>query len=134
MLGVKLRSEHNLAHPADARLKAALQQWSAIEPRADFESCVWRRLRVADAAESSAPGLWVIARGWLTRAGEALRRSLAAEPAWVHAMAATAGLVVGVALALSAPQTHTGPNSVAPLLHSRTLTGAYLTMVSGGAR
>ena len=121
MFGVKFRTKHNLAHPGDARLKALLQQWPGIEPRPGFESCVWRRIRVASAAESSAPGLWVIVRGWLS-----------AEPAWVNAMAATAGLLVGVALALSAPQTRTGPYSTAPLLHAQTLTGAYLTMVSGG--
>lgn len=123
MFGVKLRSKHSLAHPADPRLKAVLQQWPAVEPRADFESCVWRRIRAAAAAESTAPGLWVIVRGWLS-----------AEPAWVPAMAATAGLLVGVALALSGPQPRTGPYSTAPLLHAQTLTGAYLTMVSGGAR
>lgn len=123
MFGVKFRSEHNLAHPDDARLKALLQQWPGIEPRADFEFCVWRRIRTAATAESTAPGLWVVVRGWL-----------AAEPAWVPAMAATAGILVGVALALSAPQTRTGPYSAAPLLHSQTLAGAYLTMVSGEAR
>lgn len=123
MFGVKLRSKHNLSHPGDARLKAVLRQWHGIEPHANFESCVWRRIRTAAAAESTVPGLWVIVRGWLN-----------AEPAWIHAVAAAAGLMVGVSLALSAPQTHTGPSSAAPFLHSRTLTGAYLTMVSGGAR
>jgi len=123
MFGIKLRSKHNLAHPGDARLKAVLQQWHGIEPRSDFEFCVWRRIRAVAAAESSAPGLWVIARGRLTT-----------EPAWVPAMAAAAGLVIGVLTALSVPQTRTGPYSIAPLFHAQTLTGAYLTMVSGGAR
>lgn len=123
MFGIKFRSKHNIAHPGDARLKAMLQQWHGIEPRADFESCVWRRIRAASAAESTAPSLRVIVRGWL-----------AAEPVWVHAVAAAAGLMVGVSLALAAPQTRTSPYSAAPLLHSQTLTGAYLTMVSGGAR
>src|SRR5450759_991531 len=111
MFGVKFRSKHNFSHPGDARLKALLQQWHAIEPRSDFESGVWRRIHAAAAAESSAPGLWVIVRGWLS-----------AEPAWVNAMAATAGLLAGVALALSAPQTRTGSYSTAPLLHAQTLT------------
>ena len=123
MFGVKFRSEHNLAHPADARLKAVLQQWPAIEPRFDFESCVWRRIRVAYAEESTAPGLWGKVRGWLS-----------AEPAWVHAVAAAAGLVVGVSMALSVPQTRTSSYPAAPLLYAQTLTGAYITMVSGGAR
>ncbi|MDP2989126.1 MAG: hypothetical protein Q8O57_00985 [Kiritimatiellota bacterium] len=123
MFGVKLRIKHSLTHPGDARLKAVLQQWPAIEPRSDFESCVWRRIRTAAAAESTAPGLWVIVRGWLS-----------AEPAWAPAMAATVGLLVGVAMALFAPQTRTGPYFASPLLHSQTLTGAYLTMVSGGTR
>src|SRR5450830_772485 len=107
MFGIKLRSQHNFAHPGDARLKALLQQWPGIEPRSDFESCVWRRIRVAAAAESRAPGLWVIVRGWLS-----------AEPAWVHAAAAAAGLLVGVSMALSVPQTRTGAYSTAPLLHA----------------
>lgn len=123
MIDVKSGTQHSLAHPDDVRLKAVLQQWPDIEPRFDFESCVWRRIRVAATAESTAPGLWVIVRGWLN-----------AEPAWVHAVAATAGLLVGVSLALVAPQTRTGPYSTASLLNAQTLTGAYLTMVSGGAR
>ncbi|MBU4198401.1 MAG: hypothetical protein KKG09_09270 [Verrucomicrobia bacterium] len=123
MFDIKLRSKHNVAYPGDARLKALLQQWHGIDPRSDFESCVWRRIRVASAEEVIAPGLWVILRGWL-----------AAEPAWVPAMAATAGLLFGVSLALSAPHTHPGPYSTASLLHAQTLAGGYLTMVSGGAR
>lgn len=123
MFGTKLRTKHSLVHPDDARLKAILQQWHGLEPRSDLESCVWRRIRVAAAAESAAPGLWAIVRGWLS-----------VEPAWVPAMAATAGLLVGVAMALSVPQTRPGPSSTASLLHAQTLTGAYLTMVSGGAR
>ncbi|MFH1969361.1 MAG: hypothetical protein ABIJ53_03475 [Verrucomicrobiota bacterium] len=123
MFGVKFRSKHNIAHPDDARLKAVLPHWHGLEPRSNFESCVWRRIRVAAAAESTVPGLWVILRGWLS-----------AEPAWVPAMAAITGLLVGVSLALSVPQTRTGPSSTAPLLNAQTLTGAYLTMVSGGAR
>jgi type III secretory pathway component EscS len=123
MFGIKLRNKHTLSHPGDARLKALLQQWPGIEPRSDLESCVWRRIRAASAEESTAPGLWMILRGWLS-----------AEPVWVHAVAVTVGLLVGVLTALSAPQTRTGPYSTAPLLHAQTLTGAYLTMVSGGAR
>lgn len=123
MFGVKLRIKHSLAHPGDARLKALLQQWHDIAPRSDFESCVWRRIRTAAAAESAAPGRGVILRAWLTVA-----------PAWAPAMAATVGILVGGTMALTAPPTRPEPYSVAPLLHSRTLAGAYLTMVSGGAR
>lgn len=109
--------------PGDLQLQKALQHWHGIEPRSGFESRVWRRIRAAPAAEFTAPGLWAILRG-----------CLAAEQAWVPAMAATAGLLIGVALALSVPQPRAAPYSAAPLLHSRTLAGAYLTMVSGGAR
>ena len=123
MFGKWFKIKRNVADYSGPRLKAVLQQWHGIEPRSDFESCVWRRIRTAAVAESNAHGFWVILRGWLV-----------AEPAWVHAMAATAGLLVGVAMALPAPQTRTGTYSAAPLLHSQTLAGAYLTMVSGGSR
>lgn len=129
-----MNGKHNLAQPDDARLKAVLQQWPGLEPRADFAARVWQGIHAPRAAEARANPLWTIIRAWLTRLGEALRRSLAAEPAWVYAMAATAGIMVGVSMALSAPPPRAVPYSAAPLFHSQTLAGAYLTMASGGSR
>ncbi|MFA5042893.1 MAG: hypothetical protein WC381_06360 [Kiritimatiellia bacterium] len=123
MVDINLRFRRSLAHSDEARLKTALQHWHAIEPRADFESCVWRRICAAAAAESAAPGLWAIARGWLN-----------VEPAWVRAVAAIIGIVAGVSAALSVPQTRADPESAASLLPAQTLTGAYLAMASGGVR
>jgi len=123
MFGKWFKIKRNVADYSGPRLKALLQQWHGIEPRSDFESCVWRRIRAVAAEESTAPGFWVILRGWLST-----------EPPWVHAVAATLGILVGVSLALSMPQTRTGPEFATPLVQVQSLTDAYLTMVSGGTR
>ena len=96
----------------DDKLKQVLGQWRDIEPRAQFEADVMRRLR-EPATEPAA---------WATRFG--------LQPAWVHAVAMLAGIAVGVYAGLGSNLQ--SPNTT--LLKPGTLAGNYVSMISGGAR
>ena len=109
--------------PEDQRLHGLLRAWRGAEPTADFEAAVWRRLREADLPAAR-------------RAGLAGRQPLRFSPgrAWANALAAAAGVMVGVGLAFSAAAPQSGRHGDEPLLHARTLAGAYLALVAGGGR
>jgi hypothetical protein len=40
----------------DPKLRNLLRQWKGIEPRGDFESNVWRKIRLAEAGEPQTAG------------------------------------------------------------------------------
>jgi hypothetical protein len=122
MFGQQSHPRREDAPPRDERLHALLRRWQGVEPRAGFEAAVWRRIRSAPGEEPQA------------RPFAAIRAWFAPQPAWVNAVAATAGIAAGVLVALSAPGTRDSRQIAAPLLHSQTLAGAYLTMVTGGTR
>ncbi|MBI2441279.1 MAG: hypothetical protein HYV35_07915 [Lentisphaerae bacterium] len=143
MFNFNSNSRPHPEHPSDPRLTALLQEWRGIEPSPTFEASVWRRIRSAAVKEQPLPGLWAVA---IRSAWQAMHSAwqargwLRAETVWTPTLAA-AGLVLGVSLALALPQPRSGPDfavyhalSVAPLINSRTLAGAYLTVTSGGIR
>lgn len=120
------RSEHRSAGApqdgCDLRLRALLREWPTPDPRGGFEAAVWRRIRAAAAEIRPLPGRSHV-RCWL-----------ALRPAWANALAAAAGIVVGVGLAVAGSGAQAGRLADEPLLHSQTLAGSYLTMVTGGTR
>lgn len=118
MFGRFFRRERGQVRDDDARLDALLHEWKGMEPGAHFESTVWRRVRRASAPKPVIP-FW---RDWLIPA-----------PAWVSAMAAMLGILVGVWSGFSVPAAHSG-HAAEPLLHAQTLAGSYLAMVTGDAR
>lgn len=99
---------------SDTNLTALLQEWRGITPGATFEADVWNKIQ-----HNSQP----ILREWVT-----------SQFAWVNALAAAAGLVLGVGLAFNAPSTPTRNDAGPSLLHTHTLAGSYLTMAAGGIR
>jgi hypothetical protein len=120
MVGKHFRSESGKGPAGDERLSTLLHEWKGIEPRADFEAAVWRRIRADQAAD----------RG-RRRILEAWREWLDPLPAWVNVAAAAAGIVVGIGMGLSTPAAPGGRQADEPLLHSQTLAGSYLAMATG---
>ena len=124
MFGERFRSESNKTQEADERLSGLLHEWRAFEPKANFESAVWRRIRAASVADQAGLSLSGIFRNWLM-----------ARPAWASAVAASVAILLGAGAGLSSlPGAGSAGQAVEPLLHSQTLAGAYLAMVTGGTR
>ena len=123
MFGRRFSLGSNTAQPDDGRLSALLDQWKSIEPQANFEAVVWRRIRAASAPEQQPLPVAIILRDWFVP-----------RSAWVNAAAVAAGILVGVGLAFFAPAARGGRHANEPLLHAQTLAGSYLTMVTGGPR
>jgi len=96
-------------NPTDDKLKQLLGQWREIEPRAQFEADVLRRIR------QTVPETRSI--GWFN-----------APLLWANAVAVLMGIVVGAYAGLSPISNR---NDVA-LLKPGTLTGNYVSMISGG--
>jgi hypothetical protein len=102
----------------DEKLKERMQAWRGVEPRADFEAEVWRRVAAAPAA-----GL-----EWF----EALRLWFGVRPALANVAAALLAIAIGVGstAALSQPpQAALVINT--PSLQGQTLAGSYLAMTTG---
>jgi hypothetical protein len=96
-------------NPNDDKLKQLLGQWREIEPRAQFEADVFRRIRqTAPEARTT---------GWFS-----------APLIWANAVALLMGVVVGAYAGLSPISNR---QDVA-LLKPGTLTGNYVSMISGG--
>ncbi len=112
-----------MGNARDERLSAWLSAWQGIEPRADFEGAVWRRIRAA--AVPKPQGLPRIAT---------LRQWMLPHPAWASAIAATAAIMVGVLVGRFVPAGHESGAHSEPLLHPQTLAGAYLAMARGENR
>jgi hypothetical protein len=106
------------AEPRDARLRVLLRTWRVMEPSPGFEDAVWRKIR-AEArpcpnVSAPSPAIWAAAR-----------------PIWLHAAAATFGIVLGISLAhathADSPPTRAAQQTLSP----HTLAGAYLTLLTG---
>ena len=96
---------------SDDKLKQLLGQWRDIEPGAQFEADVLRRLRQPVVEHVN----------WVERFG--------LQPAWVQAVAMLAGIALGASAGLSpAPRSR----DVA-LLKPGTLACNYVSMIKGGA-
>ena len=96
-----------------------LRAWRGIEPRADFEAEVWRRV----AAEPVAGLDWFLAlRDWF-----GVRPALASAAALLLAVA----IGLGSTYALAQPARE-GLAISTPSLQGSTLAGTYLAMTTGG--
>jgi hypothetical protein len=120
MLGRRSRLESTEAQKGAEHLGALLQQWKSVEPQADFEAAVWRRIRADRVADRGGRRFVETWREWLDPL-----------PAWVNVAAAAAGIVVGVGMGFSAQPAHGGRQADEPLLHSYTLAGSYLAIATG---
>ncbi len=102
----------------EARLRALLHAWPAVEPGVDFEAGVRRRIACMRTEPYVAPAaLW---RAW-------------PRQAWAVAAAALLGLLLGLAAARIPSASPPRHRSGEVLLHSQTLAGSYATL-AGGAR
>lgn len=95
-------------NPSDDKFKQLLGQWHEIEPRAQFEADVMRRIR------QSAPETGKT--GWF------------GQLAWANAMALVLGITIGTVAGLSPI---TSRQDVA-LIKPGTVAGNYVSMISGG--
>jgi negative regulator of sigma E activity len=105
----------------DDQLRTRLREWRGLEPRADFEAEVWRRV-----AASAVPGVeWFVA----------LREWFGVRPLLANAAAVLLAVAVGIGslLAVAQPQREVFTMNL-PTLHGQTLAGNYLAMTSGGMR
>jgi hypothetical protein len=116
MFGEKTTKESDNAQQVDTRLTTLLKQWEPPQPSPNFEAAVWRRI---DASQSQSTMFqWRILR-----------------PAWSAPIAAAAGLMIGIGLALALPTQQRPARHIAgPLFHSQTVAGSYLAMTTGGTR
>jgi len=106
----------------DEQLRALLKKWNDIEPKANFEANVWRRIRLARTEE---PGrmtvLELLLKRWLWR------------PALAVAAAVVVSVIVGSSAGvLSARGTATIAPSELQFLGSGTLAGGYVKAGTGG--
>lgn len=105
------------------KLTALLKQWRDIEPKANFEANVRRRIRLAQTEAPETVTLAELLRRWLW------------QPASSVAAAAVLGLVVGVWGGISStPRPEKPRYADTQFLGGETLAGSYLRMASGGAR
>ena len=109
--------------PTDERLGVLFKQWRDIEPRADFEASVWRRIRTSRAEPAE--------RGNLI---EVIGRLLW-QPAWSVAAALVIAVMVGAWGGIASALRRTdSAKAELQFLSSGTLTGSYLQMASKGTR
>lgn len=112
-------SYYQLMKENDEKLSALLKQWRDIEPHANFEANVWRRIRVA-----AAPVVDPI--NWIDAIGRLLWR-----PAWSVVAAVVVALIIGVWGGIaSVPRQTVGPTAELRFLSSDTLAGGYAQMTS----
>jgi hypothetical protein len=102
-------------------LGVLLRQWPDIEPTADFEAGVWRRIRRAQAS----PGGCASRVGWL--------RGWLAQPALPVATAVAVATLIGAWSGLGSAA-ETVPASPLSLLAADTLAGGYLRITEGRGR
>lgn len=98
----------------DEHLTLLLKEWQGIKPGATFEDDVWAKIHRASQPH--------------------MQERVTPSLVWVNALAAAAGLVLGVGLAFSAPSTHVRTHNETSLFQAHTLTGSYLALAAGGIR
>lgn len=106
------------AQNEDQRLTEQLRPWRGVEPRADFEAEVWRRVAAVPVSNME----------WF----ETLRQWFGVQPAWAGAAAVLIAIFIGLSSARMAPRDRLTLNT--PTLYGQTLTSTYLSMTSGGVR
>jgi hypothetical protein len=107
----------------DDKLKALLKQWRDIEPKANFEANVWRRIRLTEAEQPES----VTIVEWLQR--------LLWQPAFSVVAAVAIALAVGAWGGVrSAPQRPNRQQSELGFLSPGTLAGSYAQLTMRGVR
>ncbi len=108
----------------DEKLSALLKRWREIEPQANFEANVWRRIKLSQQPRDE--GLTL--SDWL--------RQLLWQPARALAAAAVVSVLVGIAggLLTEANSSAGAPQSELRFLSPGTLAGGYVRLGAGGAR
>jgi hypothetical protein len=91
----------------DPKLTELLRCWRDVEPPANFEANVWRRIRLANAGRPAEVG-WL---DWL----------------WQPGVAVLIAAIIGLAVA-HPPRRELG------FMSAGTLAGGYVKLISGGAR
>jgi hypothetical protein len=108
-----------LMNPEDEKLRAIFKQWRDIEPRADFEAAVRRRIRLAQAREPVPTGL----AGWLG--------AWARPPAWAAAVALVASVILGASVGvLTAPRPASAAFHELQFMSPGTLAGGYVNLAA----
>ena len=104
----------------DKQLSALLKRWREIEPKANFEANVWRRLRLAQAEEPERVSvIQLLLRQWLW------------QPAASIAAAVILSVVLGSSLGvLSAPKVTSTEQRELGFLSSGSLAGGYLRVAA----
>jgi hypothetical protein len=107
----------------DKQFRALLNQWREIEPKANFEVNVWRRIRLAQTEQLEQGSLPQLLRRWL----------------WQPAMAVAAAVVVSAIVGSSAGvltshEPMTAASGELQFLSSGTLAGGYVKATTEGAR
>lgn len=104
----------------DARLATLLRAWQCEAPRSGFEAAVWDRIRRVPVSRPDAFHPIAVLRNWL----------MPVSP-WVHAVAAAAGVVIGIRLA-TPPLPQPAPRIIAlDMPYAVSLTKGYLATLSG---
>ena len=99
------------------------KQWRDIEPRADFQANVWRRIRLAEAAQTAAPERLSLAE-WL-----------AWRPAWAVAAAVVVSAILGSSAGVLSARRGASPfHGETQFLSGGTLAGGYVKLASNPAR
>ena|SRR5580704_7956249 len=106
----------------DDKLAGLLKQWCDVEPQANFEANVWRRIRAAE--------LPVERANWIESIGQLLWRPAGSVLAAL-VVAVTVGVWGGIA---STPRQIDRPGAELRFLSSGTLAGSYVQMTSKEVR
>lgn len=101
------------------KFNCLLKQWRDIEPKANFETSVWRRIRLAKTTEPTRVGLL-----------ELLRQQWRWKPAAVLALVMVASAILGsTAGLLTIPKTGNAALQEMEFLSPNTLAGGYLKVI-----
>ena len=114
---------HWVMKETDAQLHALLKQWGEIEPRANFEANVWRRIRLARAEQTERVSLPQLLHRWLWR------------PALAVAAAVVVSTIVGSSAGvLTSRRQITVASGELQFLGSGTLAGGYVKIATESTR
>jgi hypothetical protein len=100
---------HQVMNGNGNQLRQLLPQWRGLEPRGDFESAVWRRIRLAEAAKPVRSAWW----SWLPH----------------PALATMAAVVIGLTIGITGGAFSVLPAHGLGLLAPETLAGSYVRLV-----
>jgi len=105
---------------SDDKLRALLRRWRDIEPKADFEANVWRRIRQAEAGQPERATVAEWLRRWLP------------QPVLTLAVIVAASAIIGSSAGVLSTR---GRATIAPgelqFLGSGTLAGGYVKLTTG---